>query len=956
MRLIRKVTICFALLHLAQASSQENKTEYSFDQPVEFISNAGYKIVTFGTSSINYSLSPLITNSKKVFAAVSPLGNEAFFQDDNKVGVFNLSNFKIDIEDKYKLKNDFIIDVIPNEFGETYYVIFESGKLGFTIRDKRNFSIEQLPLDNFVSKAIWNNNLKKLLIADDFYLYYLDPAKGSVSEGLRFKSDITFIAQDLKTFEVFVGLANGSISSWSQDLKTKNYEVSLTRNTITSIQPDPLDHYLFIGDNEGTVYTFNRLTKNVINSSDYFSNAVRMKTIYDERIQNKFLAVVGGSKFLKILDITGLEPNYRRVINDSIEKRREQFVKFRDGESTVKYDERVNPKNLSQYLDGITQSMVDSIARTKSNFEVTYEQDGDSLKIKIQPFPELKFKAIKSLENTSQVEMGDIHFDLESDNTFSISDLLLLSGKDSIRYSSDLRTMRYYEEVLELNLAKEIAKKELEFKDALTDLVNRLRSRGKLADVDLSVESVLKKEKDSLGKDELNLHLTFLSQGIKAEAENETADFPPGKYSLLDSEAATALVDFFVKSSAEKLADYLKPETRITFKITGSTDKSPISGKIPYNSEFGNFKNFPYYFQGDLSGMNLNEESGITENSQLGFLRTYSVRNFIENNTEVFDFTKKKFIHFSEEAEEYGPEYRRIKIEMIIHQIDKIVKPKEAEDKSTTLSDVDINIPTGPKVKGYALVIGNEDYSSYQSNLTPESNVPYAQRDAEIFTNYLTQMYGISRENIFLLKNATYGEISQSIAKLERLMVLDGEDSEIIVYYSGHGMPDEQTKDPYLIPVDISGLNVSQGISLKELMTRLNNKPHRKIDFIIDACFSGLGKSKPLAEVKGISVVPVNPELGDNMILISSSSSNESSVVDDDNQHGLFTYHLLKILKESEGKSDIQTLFDKLSKDVGLSAIRKYNKVQTPSILLGKNIKASKSTIRLISEDDSNED
>jgi hypothetical protein len=246
MRLLRKVTICFVLLYIVQAWSQESKTEYSFDQPVEFISNAGYKIVTFGTSSINYSLSPLITNSKKVFAAVSPLGNEAFFQDDNKVGVFNLSNFKIDIEDKYKLKNDFIIDVIPNEFGETYYVIFESGKLGFTIRDKRNFSIEQLPLDNFVSKAIWNNNLKKLLIADDFYLYYLDPIKGSVSEGLHFKSDITFIAQDLKTFEVFVGLANGSISSWSQDLKTKNYEVSLTRNTITYIQPDPIDHYLFI--------------------------------------------------------------------------------------------------------------------------------------------------------------------------------------------------------------------------------------------------------------------------------------------------------------------------------------------------------------------------------------------------------------------------------------------------------------------------------------------------------------------------------------------------------------------------------------------------------------------------------------------------------------------------------------------------------------------------------------
>ena len=56
-------------------------------------------------------------------------------------------------------------------------------------------------------------------------------------------------------------------------------------------------------------------------------------------------------------------------------------------------------------------------------------------------------------------------------------------------------------------------------------------------------------------------------------------------------------------------------------------------------------------------------------------------------------------------------------------------------------------------------------------------------------------------------------------------MDLDLENKEIVVYYSGHGMPEDQTNEPYLIPVDITGMNVSQGIFLKELMSRLSNRP-----------------------------------------------------------------------------------------------------------------------------------
>ena len=50
------------------------------------------------------------------------------------------------------------------------------------------------------------------------------------------------------------------------------------------------------------------------------------------------------------------------------------------------------------------------------------------------------------------------------------------------------------------------------------------------------------------------------------------------------------------------------------------------------------------------------------------------------------------------------------------------------------------------------------------------------------------------------------------------------------------------------------------------------------------------------------SVFPYNnPNIGSKMLLISSSSGEETSLTDTKNQHGLFTYYLLKYLKESKG-------------------------------------------------------
>jgi hypothetical protein len=947
--------VFFLIFVTASVFAQEIKLEYFINTPILNQSNTGYRIF-FGTQNgAYYYKQPLLRTNSLPVIKVSPLGGETFIVMDNRLGIYDNWIFTMAYESRNNIKDLQVKKILANEFGDKYFLIAANGSLYETEIAKENIKLRKKDLPHFVSEGDWNNNFKKLLLADDYYVYYYSPESGDVSNRLKLPSGVTSIKVNTKEFDVLVGLTNGQLFIYSQDLSTAKQNLVLSKAPLTSIEVDPLDHYAYVGDEDGFVYTVDLLKNKVINTQELHKGAVTVGMIDDLTNTKRYIVTSGNDKRILLSDVSDLEPNYKRIVTKLVESRKNQFIKQQSGEKAVDYDKRVNDASVKSFVESTTTSIVDSLAQVKSSKNLKYLIANDSLSVILPPFPLVKFKLLKPVASIDELSLQLMHFSLEKDNTFAINELEIKSKEGVIKFSSDSRKMVALEQEYSLEVAKKIASKEQDFKNSLADLVAALRSKGKLNDVELTVEAHLKVEKDSLGQDELNLHVVFLSQGIKANIEKETADYKAGKYDIFESVAATTLVDFFIKSTSEKLGEYLVPNTKITFNLTGSTDKSKINNALPYANEYGPFKNFPYYFQGQLSGLNLTQEEGITQNSQLGFLRTYSVRNFMETSSDIFDETRRKYVHFSEESDQFGPEYRRIKIEMIIHRIMEMNKiPTDLKAhvsvKERALSEIDVNIPTGKKNEGYALVFGNEDYSSFQPNLTAENNVPYAVRDGETFSNYLRELYGFEKENVVFLRNATYGTMNQAIARLERLMEIDGKGKEIVIFYSGHGMPEEKTKEPYLIPIDISGNNVNQGVSLKNLMSRLSAKPHGKITFIIDACFSGLGKVEPIASVKGITVTPVNPELGPNMILMTSSSGNESSIVDDQNQHGLFTYHLLKRLQEAKGEISIDALFNLVRKDVALTAIKKLNKIQTPSILIGKDIEQKVKTMLLIGQ------
>lgn len=443
---------------------------------------------------------------------------------------------------------------------------------------------------------------------------------------------------------------------------------------------------------------------------------------------------------------------------------------------------------------------------------------------------------------------------------------------------------------------------------------------------------------------EQNLHAKYNYEilgnpedGIKSQID----DYPSGKYKLGSSNAAMSTMQIFKQTVENSLTEYLASGAKVSIKITGTTDASQIKGIIPYLDDFGTIEAFTYFLNNQISSVSIDKNNGISSNEQLGFLRTFGVRQFIETYIEPLKKTNTTFEHYVETTDKIGGKNRRVTIELVVHDAFKNIKT-ESLSKATTENvkpvinkiDVDINIPNSTIIKEntYALIIGNEDYSSEQSDLNSEVNVDYAVNDASIFKEYCLHTLGLKEEHIIYLKNATAAKMNRAIKKLEGISEILKNKMDIIVYYSGHGLPDEQTKEAYIMPVDVSGTDIKSAIKLNDLYVNLTKHSPNRVTVFLDACFSGGGRNKGLLSLKGVKIKAKEESLNGNLVVFTSSSGEESSTVYKDKHHGLFTYYLLKKLQETKGDVTYKDLSEYIIDKVKLESIVVNNKSQTPTI------------------------
>ena len=245
----------------------------------------------------------------------------------------------------------------------------------------------------------------------------------------------------------------------------------------------------------------------------------------------------------------------------------------------------------------------------------------------------------------------------------------------------------------------------------------------------------------------------------------------------------------------------------------------------------------------------------------------------------------------------------------------------------------------------FAIVIGVEKYAN-----APEAH--FAERDAQAVRRHLAAM-GFPERNVKLLSGeaATRSGIEKLLEGwLPRVL---GKDGRVFFYYSGHGAPDPQTGEAFLLPRDGDPDYLSTtAYPLRRLYSKLAALHPRQAVVVLDSCFSGAGGRSVLA--RGIRPLVTKVEVGlpteaAGIVVLTASGANQIAGSAEEHGHGLFTYYFLKGLNgaaaDAGGHVTARGLHEYLSPLVADEANR-LNRNQTPQLLHGAALKPERVELR----------
>jgi hypothetical protein len=237
-----------------------------------------------------------------------------------------------------------------------------------------------------------------------------------------------------------------------------------------------------------------------------------------------------------------------------------------------------------------------------------------------------------------------------------------------------------------------------------------------------------------------------------------------------------------------------------------------------------------------------------------------------------------------------------------------------------------------------AVIIGVEKYKTIQK-------AAYAKSDAEYFTEYAKRAFGIESKNIKTLTDEQADYISSKKALFKWLkQKINPNQTEVLVFYSGHGLATPNGKEFFLLTSDSDGDFIEDtALSRKIIIERIASFNPKSVTMFIDACYSGetrdsnddellIASAKPLMKLEDDSKLPDNFNMfsASQMSQASSSTKKETGV-----QNGIFSYYLMMGLEgnadlDNDGKITNGELYKYLIQKVPRVARSLHNREQEP--------------------------
>ncbi len=267
--------------------------------------------------------------------------------------------------------------------------------------------------------------------------------------------------------------------------------------------------------------------------------------------------------------------------------------------------------------------------------------------------------------------------------------------------------------------------------------------------------------------------------------------------------------------------------------------------------------------------------------------------------------------------------------EAAIHMVRTI-----AAAAADTFPPLDPNHPKAkPRPRAIALIVGVENYQ----NAPPAE---FAENDARTFYDYAINSLGVPASRIKLLTgpDARRLDVQKAIRTWLRPLVVRGQ-TDVFVFFSGHGLASEGGDDLFLLPYDGDrDLLAESAIRRKELIVAVAESGAASTTLFLDTCYSGgtRGRDSLIASARPIMIVAKEEAVPPNVTILAAAGNDQLSSSLTAAKHGLFSYFLMKGLEGDAAGADHTITAAKLEAylaDHIPSEAAKLGRAQTPQLI-----------------------
>lgn len=385
------------------------------------------------------------------------------------------------------------------------------------------------------------------------------------------------------------------------------------------------------------------------------------------------ILVYTGDMMLHARRMQDLEPHFAKLISDEVDQMMADWEKMMPGESMDDYRLRVNEETRARqrrlFEDEISTQLAGDLLAGATMSLGNYDRTNQVLAIDFSTMPTIYLPVpesdVTSFHDADDLILSEVQYGVLPDDTFEIVYAKVFNKNDGKTYeynNHDRVAMDFMggdSNVVSLEILQQQQMEELKLQELREKVVEEARNTSVISNhTNIAVDSKVVPDYDANGEKILNYEVNFTYQ---VDPEFSAAeDFPPGKYLVDESGAASSMLKIVKEAFEGDFAQYIKDGKKLKVTISGTADATPIIRTIAYDGSYGDFEDEPIYENGDLTAITVTKAGGVKENRQLAFLRAQGVKNYLQNNVNNLDKMDADYVFRVDVSEGKGSEFRRI--------------------------------------------------------------------------------------------------------------------------------------------------------------------------------------------------------------------------------------------------------------------------------------------------------